>query len=57
MQPSWLYFQRWAQLAQRQAAATSETWGGEAGAAARVDALQAVLHTWVAQERSELESV
>ena len=33
MQPGWLYFQRWAQLAQRPLAAASERWGGEVGAA------------------------
>jgi hypothetical protein len=51
MQPGWLYFQRWAQLAQRQATAASESRSGGAGAAARVGALQAGLSSGGAQRR------
>ena len=57
MQPGWLYFQRWAQLAQRPLAAASERWGGEVGAAAGVDALQVGLSSWGAQQSSELEYI
>ena len=58
MQPGWLYFQRWAQLAQRQvAAATSERGGGEVGGTAGVGAVQAGMSSDDAQQRGDLEFI